>query len=269
MSIEQPVEQPVEQPKVSIILMVHNGRTQLFKRVVQSVMSQTYKNWELVIQDDCSTDGTLEMAIGFSLRDKRIRLFSNKTNLGIVKNRAAAFRNTTGALICHLDSDDFIYEFALEVMVSAFRASPHVGLAYSDMAYVDEAGEPSSYMVNKGPVDDDFYGRGWRHFGMYKRSAYDQTNGYNEELVNPCEDGDLLAQIAEKVPVMRVPRVLYAYRNAGDHESSKKEPCHECASRTKCNFIRIWASKLNPPLDVVTWKHIKAQEAPTLTNVKV
>ena len=240
-------------PKVSVIMLLYNGRTHLLKRAVQSVLDQTYTNWELILQDDCSTDGTFEMAVGFALLNKRVRIFKNRANLGITKNRAAAFRNTTGDLICHVDNDDFIYPHALETMVKEFRVYPDIGLAYSDTAFVDEDGLPTSYAANKnpgGPMTD----YGWRHLGMYRRSAYNETKGYNESLAHPCEDGDLFMQIAEKLPFRRVPQVLYAYNNVGDHESLKRPPCNECSSRGDCNFLRIWASGLLEPEQRVIWQ---------------
>jgi glycosyltransferase involved in cell wall biosynthesis len=246
-------------PKVSIILLLYNGRTHLLKRAVLSVLDQTYKNWELVLQDDCSTDGTFEMAIGFALLNKNIKIFKNKTNLGIVKNRAAAFRNTTGELICHLDNDDFIYAHALEVMVKTFKENPEIGLAYSDTAYIAKNGLPDNYKANKdfgGPLHE----YGWRHLSMYKRSAYNQTKGYNEEIEWPCEDGDLFMQIAEKFPFMRVPQVLYGFNNYGDHASSKTPSCKVCTSRNKCNYIRVWAASLDTPINVETWQPIVIQE---------
>ncbi len=53
-------------PKVSIITIMYNGRTQLLKRAVQSVINQSYPYWELILQDDHSTDGTYEMAVGLA-----------------------------------------------------------------------------------------------------------------------------------------------------------------------------------------------------------
>ncbi len=242
------------EPKISVIMMLYNGRTHLLKRAVQSVLDQTYKNWELILQDDCSTDGTFEMAVGFALLHKRIKIFRNKINLGIVKNRAAAFRNTTGDLICHVDNDDFIYPHALETMVKEFRDYPDIGLAYSDMAYVDKDGLPTSYLVNRNHGQPLAW-YGWRHLGMYRRTAYNQTEGFNEKLAHACEDGDLFVQIAEKFPFRKVPQVLYAFNNdGGSHEGSKRPECKDCPSIGDCNFIRVFASGLSDLKQKVVWQ---------------
>lgn len=259
------------EPKISVIMLLYNGRTHLLKRAVQSVLDQTYKNWELILQDDCSTDGTFEMAVGFALLHKRIKIFRNRTNLGITKNRAAAFKGTTGDLICHVDNDDYIYPHAFEVMVKTFKENPDIGLAYSDTAFVDDNNIAFSYKANKeygGPMTD----YGWRHLGMYRRTAYNQTNGYNAELESACEDGDLFMQIAEKFPFKRVSQVLYAYNNGsngGEHASSKKPPCNECNTRGKCNFLRVWATGLADSAEKERWQQIivQGQQPQTLPEV--
>ena len=231
------------EPKISIIMLLYNGRTHLLKRAVQSVLDQTYKNWELILQDDCSTDGTFEMAVGFALLNKRIKIFRNKTNLGITKNRAAAFKGTTGDLICHVDNDDYIYPHALGVMVDTFKKNPDIGFAFSDTSYALEDHVIYAHAAHKGPGGplSDY---GWRHLGMYRRTAYEQTKGYNEALTAPCEDRDLFMQIAEKFPFARVDQALYVYNMSGNRASSTVPKCTECPSRGRCNFLRIWASNL-------------------------
>jgi len=105
-------------PKVSVMMLCHTGRGETLIRAVKSVLAQTYSNWELIIQDDCSTDSTYTIAKLLAEKDKRIRVYKNGKNLGVPNNRAAAFKNTTGNLICHVDSDDYIYPHALAFMVT-------------------------------------------------------------------------------------------------------------------------------------------------------
>ena len=79
-----------ETPKVSVILISYNGRASLVKRAINSVLAQTYKNWELVVQDDCSTDGSFNLLEVLAQTDDRIKLYRNKYNIGIARNRLAA-----------------------------------------------------------------------------------------------------------------------------------------------------------------------------------
>ena len=247
-------------PKVSIMMLCHTGRGKLLVRAVQSILGQTYPNWELVIQDDCSTDFTFDIAKLLAQKDKRIKVYQNQTNLGTPKNRAEAVKNMTGDLLCHVDSDDFIYPHALTTMVTAFIKNPALGFAYSDMAYGDETGKVTSYKLNDEPVQDQPC-QGWRSLGMYTRKAYDQTNGYNTKLAYTCEDGDLATQIAEKFPIARVGHVLYWANNAvgADHVTvTHKIDCKTCPCRPDCNYARGYAKFVGYNLD--TWEPIKITE---------
>ena len=134
-------------PKVSVLLISYNGRAPLLKRAVTSVLKQNYKNWELIIQDDCSTDGSFNLIKTLGQADPRIKVYRNETNLGISKNRLAAYGNATGELICHLDNDDFLYAHALGYMAATFVQNPEIGFAYSDQAFVDGEGRPFEYVA--------------------------------------------------------------------------------------------------------------------------
>jgi glycosyltransferase involved in cell wall biosynthesis len=162
-------------PKVSIMTLCHTGRGKLLIRAVNSVLSQTYPNWELIILDDCSTDFTYEIAKLLAKKDKRIKVYRNSSNLGSPKSRANAAEFMTGDLLCHVDSDDYIYPHALATMVKTFLKNPELGFAYSDMGYGDEEGGVFDYLKNIDPNPNLAY-HGWRSLGMYTRKAYENTD---------------------------------------------------------------------------------------------
>ncbi len=89
---------------VSIIMPSYNT-AQYISKSIQSVLMQTYKDWELIIIDDCSTDNTDEVVITF-LSDKRIRYLKNEKNCGAAASRNRALREAKGKWIAFLDSDD-------------------------------------------------------------------------------------------------------------------------------------------------------------------
>ena len=89
---------------VSIIMPSYNTANYISESI-NSVMNQTYKNWELIIVDDCSTDNTDEIVKKF-LKDKRIRYFKNNKNSGAAISRNKALREAKGRWIAFLDSDD-------------------------------------------------------------------------------------------------------------------------------------------------------------------
>lgn len=94
------------EPLVSIIMPAYNAEKYI-KQAINSVQNQDYSNWELLICDDCSTDGTKNIIKRFQDEDDRIKLFELQNNSGVTKARNKALENSTGKYIAFLDSDDF------------------------------------------------------------------------------------------------------------------------------------------------------------------
>jgi len=127
-------------PLFSVMMICYNN-VQFIKAAIDSVKTQTYENWELVINDDCSTDGTYELALKLSETDTRIRVYQNETNLMTPRNRAAASKHLKGEFVGHLDSDDMLYPHAIEYAVKALNDNPEVALIYSDTAGINSKGK--------------------------------------------------------------------------------------------------------------------------------
>ena len=106
--------------KVSVIVPVYNSEKYLAE-CISSVIEQTYKNWELLLIDDCSTDKSLDIIKSYADKDMRIRLITNETNSGPAFSRNRGIENATGDLICFLDSDDYYLPDFLTGMVSAYK----------------------------------------------------------------------------------------------------------------------------------------------------
>lgn len=119
---------------VSIIMPSFNTE-QYISRSIQSVLDQSYQNWELIIVDDCSTDGTV--AIIKSFQDHRIRLFLNEKNSGAAISRNKALREAQGRWIAFLDSDDLWLPEKLERQV-AFMEENHYHFSYTEYQEMNE-----------------------------------------------------------------------------------------------------------------------------------
>lgn len=232
-------------PRVTLQMIAYN-HAKYIPVALWSVMRQTYPNWELIVVDDNSTDGTWDIIRDAASKDVRIRHYRNSVNLGTPNNRAEAMRHTTGEFIAHVDSDDFLYPNAIQAMVEALVTNPSAVLGYSDYAILNSHGKLTSYVANPDP-SADLSGHGWKHFGMYRRSAYDRTQGYNRALVS-CEDGDLFMQLVENAPYVRVPQILYAHRHHDTNTSSRNKHCKDCDKRPVCNYMRVWSkhAKFDP-----------------------
>lgn len=237
--------------KVSLLMAAYNNAGYI-KAAIDSVLRQTYLNWELVIVDDGSTDGTFELALALAQNEPRIRVFTNGKNKGYNSTMIRLSELAEGDLWAHFDSDDMLEKYALEEMVDAFKSNPHVALIYSDFAQIARIGNINKYSVESYSASpnfnpDELYHHGWRHFGMYRSSVMKEIQGYNPHLVdvNGCSDGDLFMQIVEKYPAMRLPKVLYFYRNHGANISKNNNKCETCPANPNCNYIRVWAKAAN------------------------
>jgi len=235
-----------DKPLVSILMPSFNTVAYI-KWAIESCQAQTYRNWELIIVDDGSTDGTYELACVLQKKDKRIQVYSNGANLGINKTRQATAKYAKGQFYAHLDSDDMLERWALEEMLYAFNKKPDVMLIYSDLVQISKKNDVESYSASPTFNMKTLHKHGWRHFGMYRSKVLESIQGYNDLIsyIPTCEDGDLFMQIAEKFPIYRLQKILYFYRNHGDNNSSQKPKCEECKANPDCNFIRVWAASLN------------------------
>ena len=112
-------------PLVSVLLNCYNAE-QTISKSIESVLKQTYSNFELVIWDDGSTDNTY--SIIKSYKDTRIRIFKNEINIGLGKSRLKAIKELKGSLISIIDSDDFFHLEKLEKQVQIFEMNPKIAI---------------------------------------------------------------------------------------------------------------------------------------------
>ena len=103
-----------KEPLVSIIMAVYNDEFFL-KSVVGSIIDQTYKNIEIIIVDDCSTDKSSSLLLNLKKIDKRIKLIKNKNNIGLTKSLNRGILNAKGKYVARQDADDFIKRIELQV----------------------------------------------------------------------------------------------------------------------------------------------------------
>lgn len=227
------------------------------KAAIESAVAQTFTDWELVICDDGSTDGTLELATVLAAKDPRIKMHSNGKNTGCNATMHKLSTLATGEFIAHFDSDDMIERYAVEEMLLEFAKRPDAKFIYSDMVQIGKRNEFESYMASPTFDRTKLYQHGWRHFGMYRADVLKEIQGYNVNLfdTNGCHDGDLFMQIAEKYPVYRLPKALYLYRNHGNNTSAKNAKCDTCDKKPVCNYARVWCKAAG--FDLLTFKPLE------------
>lgn len=122
----------LQAPLVSVVTPVYNGEKYL-RECIESVLSQTYGNWEYTLVNNCSTDRTLEIAQEFAKRHPRVRVITNPVFVGIIENHNNACRQVSAASrYCKLVSaDDWLYPECLEKLVGMAERHPEVGIVGS------------------------------------------------------------------------------------------------------------------------------------------
>ena len=130
---------------VSVIMPSYNA-SRFIAESINSVLLQTYSNWELLIVDDCSKDNSVEIAQRFANIDERVRLFPLKKNVGAAAARNMAIEHAQGQYIAFLDSDDVWHENKLERQL-AFMNWNAYAFTFSDYYVMEEDGEKTGNVV--------------------------------------------------------------------------------------------------------------------------
>lgn len=151
------------QPLVSIIMSSYNNERDV-KKAIDSVINQSYANWELVISDDASVDTTKSIIDSYT--DDRIKRFHSQNNQGIVKQMNMLFSKAQGDFITILDADDMIAPEKLALQLKAFETNPNLTLCFGRVAICDEQDQILK-IVDYYPEDD----QGIRKF-IFERSAF-------------------------------------------------------------------------------------------------
>lgn len=129
----------MKSPLVSIIMPAYNAE-KFIEESIESVINQSYKNWELLIVNDCSRDLTAKIIEIYSLKDRRIKIFTQKENKGVVEARNRALKESKGKYIAFLDSDDLWEKNKLEIQIKYMQKNK-VYMTYTGYSYISEDGK--------------------------------------------------------------------------------------------------------------------------------
>lgn len=129
----------MKQPLVSIITPIHNGEKTV-RETIESVLSQNYKNFEMIIVDDVSTDNSVKIIKEYQVNDKRIKLFQLEKQGGASVARNYALKQAKGKYIAFLDCDDLWYPEKLNKQVN-YMEKNNIDFCYTDYEYINDKGE--------------------------------------------------------------------------------------------------------------------------------
>ncbi len=136
-----------EQNTISVSIIMPSYNCELYLReAIDSVLAQTYKDFQLIIIDDCSTDNSLSIAKRYAAEDTRILLAKNPQNMGVSETRNRAIGLATGEWIAFIDSDDVWLPDKLEKQLDCARSRDNI-FTFTGTQYIDATGKSSSYSL--------------------------------------------------------------------------------------------------------------------------
>lgn len=192
---------------ISIILPVYNGEKHL-SQSIESCLNQTYKNIELIIVNDYSTDTSLEIALGYKEKDSRVKVINNVTNKKLPASLNIGHQNASGEFLTWTSHDNFYELNALEVLSNKLIESKS-DLVYSDMNLVYE----DSNKIKKRALNDIEslpFGNCVGASFLYRKDVFLALNGYNENFFL-VEDYDFWLRAFLKFKFFHVKEYLYNY----------------------------------------------------------
>ena len=204
--------------KVSVVVPAYNISTYIAD-ALKSLEKQTFRDFEVLIVDDGSTDNTAEIVQSFCQRDSRFRLLK-KQNGGLASARNYGIARAKGEYIALLDGDDIYLPDKLASHVTQLDRRSDIGVVYSASRAIRDDGKPTLMVLSGKPIKSDpleallcknFLGHGSN--GVFRRCIVDEIGGFDETLPS-CEDLDFWLRVAltRRWDFYRVPKVLCGYR---------------------------------------------------------
>lgn len=200
-------------PLVTIVLPTRN-RCRYLPDAVESCLAQTYRNLELIVVDDCSSDDTERLAKEFMKRDERVKYIRNDQNLRLPESLNAGFRAACGEYLTWTSDDNMYRANAIDVMVRYMECHPEAGMVYAGFTSVDENLEFLSEMrpgSRKSLLERSAVGGCF----LYRSSVREKVGDYSSEH-ELIEDFDYWLRISKHTNIHALQKGLYIYRFHSD-----------------------------------------------------
>jgi glycosyltransferase involved in cell wall biosynthesis len=228
-----------EPPKVTVVIPVYN-REKYVRDAIASILAQTFTDFELLVIDDGSTDGSQEVVRSYC--DPRIRLVCNETNQGIPKTRNTGIRLARGEYLAFLDSDDWACPERLMKQVAFLDDHPDYVAVGAWIEWMDEEGRPLGRIKRKAVSPEEIAAQRLFRSGIENSASMARTvvlrNYGHQEQFDISEDFDLWSRIAAQHKLATLPEVL------GRRRIHSGQIMLRQASHKKDRRLKIYASQL-------------------------
>lgn len=226
---------------------VYNTPEQYLREAVESILAQTYQDFEFIILNDASSDDNVEKVIA-SYDDKRIRYYKNEQNLGISLSRNKLIELSRGEYLAVFDHDDISLPQRFEKQVAFLDAHPEVGVVGNWYQFAGED-KISRLPLTDREIKETMLGSCClcHPSSMIRKSVLTAHHICYENDYTPAEDYALWCRLLSKTCFANIPEVLFIYRNHENNTSHlQKEKMRDASVRIQ-NFVRrenpeLWAA---------------------------
>lgn len=227
------------QPKVSVLITTFNKAASI-EECIESVLKQTYSDYELIIIDDGSTDNTEQLLK--KITDSRINIFTQE-NKGIAKARNQALKMSKGEYIAFLDSDDLWEVDKLKLQVDVLNTNPNIGVVNSKALVIDKNGQSQGIVVGanlNGNIKENLIkGEAIASLSipLIRKECFDKVGLFNEELTH-CEDLDFWLRIHSYYKFKTINKTLTLYRRSDNNTTKKYSDVYASGKRVLENALK-------------------------------
>ena len=248
-------------PLVSVIIPCYN-QAHFLSEAVESVIKQTFADWECIIVNDGSPDNTTQVAKSLIGKYQSNQIFLiNQGNQGLAEARNAGIKASKGKYILTLDADDLIHSEMLQKTVLLLETHPEIAIAYTDVKHFGS----TNRIVCAGEYDFKrlCFQNHLNYCSLFRREAWENTKGYNPNMIWGYEDWDFWISCGEKGHYgKRIPEPLFLYRVKESSMYTKAVEHHsELMAQIILNHTNLYEQKYVSEAKIILNKyhHSKSQ----------
>lgn len=233
---------------VSVIMPVYNGE-KFIKYAIESMLNQTYENWELILINDASEDASMKIAEKY--KDLRIRRYANSYNRGIAYTRNLGLSLCRGKYICLLDDDDVFQEDKLKAQVDYLEENPQIDMLGGRTAWINELGEMISPISNVYLINEEIKAFAllknpfWNCEVMFRSSMIRKYRYFYKDHMYGMEDYHFWVRYLAKCKAANLNTLVLLHRKSYGMETKRVSRDYKVDKERIFNFLRAFSLNLN------------------------
>jgi glycosyltransferase involved in cell wall biosynthesis len=254
-------------PEISVLMTTYN-REDYLSVAIESVLSSTFKDFELIIVDDGSKDQTVSIAKGYAMKDDRVKVFVNEKNLGDYPNRNKAASHAKGKYLKYVDADDMIYPWSLDILYKSMEAFPEAGWGLCSLDQDNDKPYPfclrpheifeyhnfKSSLFHKAPLSS-----------IIKKEVFELVGGFSGK--RQMGDTEMWHILSLRYPVVLMPHGMVWYRIHDAQESVQIRNELIVRLRYTISILHFYENEKNIPMSLESKQKVIGKLRKQLTMV--